>query len=327
LKLENIIRLCDGELQNSPQVFSFLDFTSDIKKVKRGSLYFCKDSKNVSVAIASGAYGVVCETPFKEKEDECALIKVQNLERSALKLVRYLHLKKGIKALVCNKIEFEIIKKISTQEDLLFVENPLISLKELSELEESSMVVTQNSELPEILNAIVFERSSSVDSFSIITQNILSVTIFHKGVIYKSLPFQTVFIKDLLGALGLLSGAQIPFDISKLNFIKYLEPLFFDKNGYQLKEQNGVSVFFEEDIELFERGYLFLKKYAKWAKVLIVGNEKYGEQLSFDSDVWLLKKFDESILQNGHYDFVLANFPKPQKRERREQSKGLFDEI
>ncbi len=328
MKLENILRLCEGELLNKPKVFSFLDFTSNLKKIKRGSLYFCKDARHICDALTLGAYGVIFETTVDIDEHECALIKVPSVERAALKLLRYLHIKKRVKALTCDKIEFEIIKKLSLgHKELLFVENPLLSLKELSELDENTIIVTQNDELAEILDAQKIEKARSLESFHVISQNILSITIFYKGFIHKSIPFQSIFIKELQSSLLYLKALEIELDITKLGFLKYLEPLFYDNSGHIAKDQNGTCVLFEEDIELFEKMYLYLKLHAKWAKTLIVANEKYGEQLSFDGEVWLLKKFDEHILENGKYDFVLANFGKPHKKEKKEQTLGLFDEF
>ena len=121
MKIETLLNLVSGELLNSPYISEVTSFTDNVDDVMRGSCFFVKDSKDIKEAIKRGAYAIV-STQYEDIIDkEIAWIKCNSIEKSIINIFKYENLSNEV--FECDDITLEIIKKMNTNKNVIFLDS------------------------------------------------------------------------------------------------------------------------------------------------------------------------------------------------------------
>ena len=91
MRIDNFIRIIDGQLANKPPIDAFASLCFDVPRLAHGDLFIDTTASRelIHQAIEKGAYAVVTTLPFLNDDDECAWICVDEIERTLIKLLRY----------------------------------------------------------------------------------------------------------------------------------------------------------------------------------------------------------------------------------------------
>ena len=88
MRLENLLALTQGTLQNQPFVSRFEGISFNAKKVKRGNLFVAFSNAEIDEAILNGAYGIIFDRPTQIADNEIAWIKVDDVDDARMGAAR-----------------------------------------------------------------------------------------------------------------------------------------------------------------------------------------------------------------------------------------------
>ncbi|RDU66758.1 hypothetical protein CQA53_03030 [Helicobacter didelphidarum] len=114
MRLDKVLDILFGNLTNTPYISSFESITSNISKVKQGTLFFLQNPDDLQQAIQQGAYGIVFDIEMGILDSEIAWIKVENISQSIMRLVRYLVLESQCILCLLTPVEIALAKSINT---------------------------------------------------------------------------------------------------------------------------------------------------------------------------------------------------------------------
>lgn len=277
-----------GELINSPAIGSFEGFTTKVADVKRGTLFFASDIDDVNIALQNGAFGVVFDTPMQISNTEIAWIKVDNIQSSIVRLVRYLLVSKKIEIILLDEIQYAIAKAIIRTKDVLFFEE---STKHSPSLQSVSWnanaisvgellegIIKQNptkimTSLKGIADLSIEEYTTCVNSqdlaLDIITPHQIFESKFYHKVSAYQIPLPAVFMPELSAVIELCLREEIAFDLRDFPQIEHLLPIALSPEAeiLPLGKSNKV-VIPTHSTEIFLRYAKYLKENAKFGELV-----------------------------------------------------------
>jgi len=114
VKISSIIDIIDGKLLNSPSISFIYSFKTDVAKVKEGDLFIAYNLDDIQIAIQKGAFAIILQNIYPITDKEIAWIKVENLNTSIIKLIRYKLAHFNLNAFYSNDISCEFLKTLSS---------------------------------------------------------------------------------------------------------------------------------------------------------------------------------------------------------------------
>ena len=213
MRLENLLALTQGTLQNQPFVTRFEGISFDAKKVKRGNLFIAFNNSDIDEAILHGAYGIVFDKPTQILDNEIAWIKVGDVDDTLMRLLRFHLIEKELDVYETDLITIKLAQQIMTNSNFLVlgksIKDDFMTLWE----------VPQSAKILYCLNLI--DRDTFVTSKTLPNAYKDEVTIVEQILIETSFIFNDIFYERQL-----LS----PF------FISYLERLlnFYKMNRFHI---------------------------------------------------------------------------------------------
>jgi ferrochelatase len=278
VRLNAIVDIVKGELQNSSFVASFENIRLDCTKVRREDLFIAKDNNDIKQALENGAYIIIYCGIINDITEETAFIKVDNIYKAMELILRYFIASKNIINYKIEKNTFLVGREILRDDNALFVEN--LDLETL---------ISTNNIFDEIKYIFFFEDKLKKSIFPKVTQ--LRVKKLDIQILKSSLFFTDIMFRDEIFKIEILK-----YYVEYL--IKIIE-IFKSKNiNFKIKDKirtdiinhiNNKIVISLEDIEL----YKYLKNNMPWATVLNSFNLEKEDCLK--------------IIENGKFDILLTD--------------------
>ncbi len=269
MRLTSVIDIVGGELINSSSIAHFNDIKFYPKSIRQGDIFIAFDKTLIYEAVENGAYGILFEGDIKfEHKLDVALIKVNSILNSSLKLFRLILLNKSFKFFLLDDVSFELAQKIITHKKVAFLTTSnLDNFHKITISEEETIFLSSN---VEFLNTIwpLYEviNKESLDLI-VIKEYLFETTFSFKDEFFYKAKISPFFIKNLSKVLEFCNSYDIELSLKLLNFIKHFEPIFVDKY-FHIKEfaKSDKVLIFEPDLKLFVQEMEFLTENTKWAK-------------------------------------------------------------
>ncbi|QOP41281.1 hypothetical protein [Sulfurimonas marina] len=273
MRLENILALTHGELINSPFVSEFNHIVFDAKHVKRGDLFIAYDENSIDEAIFNGAYGIIFNKPTQISDTEIAWIKVQDLDESLKRLLRFKLIDKNITVYESNEIILKLALQVVTETKFLALEGDIKSVfQSLDNIEDGGVVLF----CPQITSADIFTKIKPLPTNVIEHINIVEQTLFESSFIYDDIFYERqlispFFLSYLEQLLHLFKSLKINFRLRKFTPIDHFEAVFTNKN-FEIKEfgTSDKVLIFETSESFVQSEIEYLHKQAYWARVLYI---------------------------------------------------------
>lgn len=242
MRIETLKSLIGAKPLNTAWVSSIENIVFDVKKIKRGDLFFAYDEHDIAKAVEKGAYCIIIQTPVRVLDDEIAWLRVDSLENATIKLLRYyleFHQKKII---LLPNYEYEILKNSIISHTACFLQNDYKSLFSLfykenkiffsndkdfveSFTKEYEMIFLQNSTTPRITNNNFFQTS-----------------FIYNDTFYKNILLCPVFLQNLTNTIDIALKYELEINLNKLEFSEFFYPQFFTKRLKKTDFGKGVKV-------------------------------------------------------------------------------------
>lgn len=307
MRIENLTRLVDGELQNSPKISMVSGFCIDANLAKNGFAFiaFDGDKNEVEKAIANGAYAVIFDTKLKVLESEIAYIKVDSLNLCLLRLIRFFATSKEINFICVKAVEFCILKHLTIPKKVKLIGSNLQNIfLEILEAEQNSIFFCPHLQVLEKLTPsfsyLEDEKAVLINKSSIFFTNALLAKNYYQNII-----FPYIFADELSKIARFFISKNIDFKFKNINDFPHFKPLFIDR-FFCMKPFGSTERAFivENDDELFIKEANFLK--SKFSDVLICVPST--QNLSFDADFIFNDIKELKNLKDFRYALVKAEF-------------------
>jgi hypothetical protein len=286
MKIESLIRIIGGVLQNSPSVSFVEDFQIDSSKVTRGCAFFDVHSsfEDVRQALQNGAYTIISSQKYEILDTEIAWIQTHNLSLALTKLCRFFIQEKNITVLIFPRLYFELLRFIRFQSKAKTLQQDIQSafIQILKAKEQTLFLALQSDFSVKII--------PEVENFDIKDQN---VKIFSKSLFYSSfihndkfifeLRMNAFFIPYFSTLLMYLEKQDLQYEIINYTEFEHFYPIFVDINLVKKDFGAGSKVLiFEKDEELFYQELQYLKDQKLQKSFLTCSFKKEYEDKDFE---------------------------------------------
>ncbi|NOX16470.1 MAG: hypothetical protein GXP61_10720 [Epsilonproteobacteria bacterium] len=310
MRIENLLQITDGLLQNIPCVLQIESIKIDPLKINRGDLFIDVNNslQNQALAYENGAYAIISENISQIIDNEIAWIEVDSLRLAVVKLSRYEFSKKNGKILYLDDVEQEILQSIVKHNEFIKLSSnayhTLIAIRQSGENSKFTCsnerlaysIDPQSKTLKEAFNINIFASNSPFYS-----------SFAYNEIFYHNLKIPSIFIKKACSVISYLLSNKIHFDASNIHLEKHFSSKFVDFK-LQKKEfgQSSKVIIFEQDMDLIIKEMIYLQKFTN--ELLICIPKKYSkymrikEFISFSNELELLN----ILKQNFRYVLVLG---------------------
>ncbi len=311
MRIDNLLQVTDGMLQNIPSVGHIESIKIDPLKVQRGDLFIdIKNSlQNQAVAYENGAYVIISENISQIIDNEIAWIEVDSLRLCAVKLARYEFSKKNGKILFLGDVEQEILHSIAKNSEFIKLSSnvykTLITIKQSGENcnftcsdERLAFSIDPSSAALKVCNGINIFMSNSPFFSSFVFDS----------VYYQDIAIPNIFVKKVCSVISFLSSNHIEYSLKNISLKKHFSPKFVDFK-LQKREfgQSSKVLVFERDIDLIDLEIKYLQKFTN--ELLVCIPKKYSKYISFDNFISFVNNIDliDTLRQNFRYALILGD--------------------
>lgn len=273
MRLENLLALTQGTLQNSPFVTRFEGISFDAKKVKRGNLFIAFNNSDIDEAVLHGAYGIIFDKPTQIADNEIAWIKVGDVNDALMRLLRFHLIEKELDVYETDLITIKLAQQIMTESDFLVlgqsIKDDFMTLWD----------VADNAKLlycPKLIDRDTFVTSKTLpnaykDEITIVEQTLFETSFIFDNIFYERQLLSPFFISYLERLLNFYKMNAINYRIRTFTPIDNFEAIFTNKD-LSVKEFGASDrvLIFEPDFELIHSQISFLERQANWANIIYI---------------------------------------------------------
>lgn len=307
MRINQVVELLQGELSNSPAVDSFNSVALNLSNLKRGGLFFAKCLDDIDMAISMGAYGIVYDKFVQMVDAEIAWIKVQDIQESIARLVRFYLLNKNIEVFYLKPRELEIFSQICIDEKIVIFDGNLEKLLEQisQDICYKGVVVADSG----FLNLALDYTKSIVPQEKTLTIHI--ATLFDMRVYYKLsqyyLLLPALFFDELSAVVHLCQNYHIDFDLRAFRNLPSVLPSFVDQTPKLLEYgQSERVVIAQKGLNDFREYVNYIAQNGKWGKMKVFVPRDCD--FDFDFDVMFYANHEELLkfIGNEKFNFALV---------------------
>lgn len=295
MKISSILDIVDGSLLNSPSISFIYSIKTNVEKVKEGDLFIAKRIEDIPVAVKNGAFAILLKENHPIIDNEIAWIKVNDIDTSIIKIIRFNLAVKNLKAYYCEKPTYDLLKIYSNYLDnnIKLVPTKLENiLKFVEEITDNDVIISSNKD---IINKIYpnnsnFEEMNNIENINnLIEHSLFETTFSYKELYFSRLKLSSLYISNFIKVFAFINKE---IDFSKLKSFLNLKSIFLDRNLNIIEfGKSDKFIICQKDLELIENEIIYIKNKYKYAKTLFITNNL----LDFlkDDEQILIKNIEE----------------------------------
>ncbi len=273
MTFESFARLTGASLRNHPSVSSFERVVTEARGVRYKDLYIGDDPDEIAKALQNGAYAIVSTRDLPIEDPEIAWFRVEDLNETLIKLLRYSLLQKSLRLYYADPVLFAYLQRLCTQKEILFLTSDLAAdYKKIDEAAPKSVLIGQERRLIERLSGN-FETipPHPQHDLKLLHHTLFRSTFLYRGRLYRQIKVPPLFLDTFMSALHFCERHGDSVEIEKLSFIEHFHPLFVSQNIHLRSYGSSDHVIVcEEHPDLIERACRYLRQEAPWAKIVLL---------------------------------------------------------
>ena len=271
MRLENLLALTQGTLQNQPFVTRFDGISFDAKKVKRGNLFIAFNTHDIDEAILHGAYGIVFDKPTQISDSEIAWIKVSSVDDALMRLLRFHLIEKELDVFETDLITIKLAQQIMTEQNFIVlgqsIKDDFVKLWDAPK--HATLLYCAK-----LIDRDTFVSSKALptaykDEITVVEQTLFETSFIFKDIFYERQLLSPFFISYLERLLNFYVMHEIHYRLRTFTAIDNFDAVFTNRD-LSVKEFGASDrvLIFEPDFELIHSQISFLKRQAHWAKII-----------------------------------------------------------
>lgn len=266
MRIDNLVRIVEGKLQNSPVIDAIEAIHFDSLKINRGDLFIAYEASQEAIfmAIERGAYAVITTDAFSGNDTEIAWVKVDSITQAIIKLLRFLCTQKALNFVLASPIQSAFLLALQSEKKIKNLPFSLIELaKELIKAKPQSLFCLEDETLAYQLSPTTqrIEKAHHVNS---VAKGLFITTFSNDRHFFHDLKIPSLFAADFLSVIEYFDAQNLSYSIDSFSPIAHFYPQFITAQLRKKEFGMGEKVLiFERDITLFEKEITYLMEQAK----------------------------------------------------------------
>lgn len=263
MKIDNLVRIIDGNLQTHPSIDAFERIIFDANRILRGDLFIDVDENadNAKLASEKGAYAIISTRPFDGDDSELAWICVTSIEQALIKLLRYQVAEKSLECLLLTPIQATFLEMTQSPKTIKIVQGSLLNIvQHLLRMEEGEKIGIID---PLLCHSIAptAHKIKNYSQTSWLAKGLFLSSFWHKERYWNDQKIPSLFKDDFLSLLHFCDTNGIAYTLENLFFGEHFYPQFVTPS--LRKKEFGSSdkvLIFEPSSTLLAREIDYLEK-------------------------------------------------------------------
>ncbi len=321
MQITSILDIVDGKLLNSPSISFIYSIKTNPHKVKESDLFIVQNEEDINEAIQNGAFALIVDKDIEILDNEIAWIKVDNIEDTMKKLIRYLLSNKRLTAFYCNSASytlFRILKRNNIHTNIKLIPTNLSKFfKMIDDLEENDTIICSQQNILDAIYPVNFNFNTKAYKIdNLIEHSIFETTFSYEERFFSKIKISSLYITEFLDVYSYLGFNS---DLNRLKKFHNLKPIFVDKliNHTDFGKTDKFLIA-QEDEQLVEKEVAYLNEKYKYAQILFLTTLEIDDNKNIDytfiNSLDELKSFLKKVKFNAVY-FIGATY------------KEIYDEI
>jgi ferrochelatase len=326
MTIEKLIEITGGICTNETSKNEVQSATVHLKKVSQNDLFISSNKDEIQEAIKLGASAILSDESLDYKSD-VALIKVDSLEDSALKIISYMvNDDQDLYFYLLKPQAITFFKMIQLKKkDVEYIPDDWKKAFELILNSQKAIFVSSNQELLKKIKPKIKRFNKTAFGYNV-EDTLFRSTFRIDKFVYQHKKMTPFHLEHLLKAVSLCDIHNLEYSIDRVKYTKHFMPIFIDEETFiQKGEISDHVVIIVDNFEDISQG----REYAKTAKVTMsksivfappkVKIESYTKPTTFKDPVSLVTAVKTTSF---NYGFVYSD-----KKEDLEALKAYFNQF
>ncbi|MDD3775110.1 MAG: hypothetical protein PHV08_04020 [Sulfurovaceae bacterium] len=287
MNISDIVNITDGLLIGAPKVQAVESASVYPSKIEHGDLFFSSSQDEIDSAINNGAYAIVYDNEEIVKNDnEIAWIKVSDIRLAAMKLVRYVLLKKEADFYLLDPHELSFLKMLAADKrNITIISSDWKKAFEQIVNSSDHLFVGDDIELLTTIKPDVLKLEEKKE-IQLISETMFRCSLKIDGYVYQNYEIAPFHIAYLSKVLHFLDKHNIRYDIEKLKYTKHFLPVFIDNQLQALPSgKSDKVVIFADNLKDIYSAKEYIKYRIRWIRSIILTPRKTKLDLD-ENPIW-----------------------------------------
>ena len=308
MKIEDLLNLTAGTMITTPTITAINSVTVYPSKVDQGDLFISNDSAEIERAIANGAYGIIfSDKSLKVIDDEIAWIQVDDIQKSAFKLIRYVLISRESSFYLFTNHELSFMRMIVTQKsNLEILPDDWRKMFEKILNSDSKMFIGTDNALMKMIKPDVSILNKEA-SCEIITDTLFKTTFKINNYIYQEKDITPFHVDILQRVVEFCDLHHFPYNLDRVKYTKHFVPVFIDGflNIMNPSKSDKVAIF-TDNLQDVYKAREYVRYNGAWVKTIVLTPPKTKVD-GVDRPNWY-NNIDEArdILKNAYFNYAFV---------------------
>ena len=308
MTIEDLLNLTAGTLITEPTISAVNSVTTYPSKVDEGDLFISNNREEISTALENGAYGIIySDADIKTTDDEVAWIQVDDIQKAAFKLIRYVLISREASFYLFTEHELSFMKMIVTQKSNVdILPNDWRKMFEKILNSDAKMFIGTDVELMKLIkpDVAVLNKEASCE---IITDTLFKTTFKINNYIYQEKDITPFHVDILQRVVEFCDLHHFPYDLDRVKYTKHFVPVFIDGflNVMTPSKSDKVAIF-TDNLQDINKSREYVRYNGAWVKTIVLTPPKTKVD-GVDRPNWYVN-VDEArdILKNAYYNYAFV---------------------
>ncbi len=330
MKISALLDITGGVLLNTPSISFTYNIKTNPTKVKDGDLFIVLNNNDIELAVKNGAFCIVLEDFYPIIDNEIAWIKVEDIQKSIIKIVRFKLSLLNINAYYCDNINYDLLKIFTNNNDKIFkfidINNNSF-IEDIENIESGDTIFCKNENF--LKNIYPTYKKFSNEEIKI--ENLTKHSLFESSFSYENHFFSRVKISEIYikNFIEVLKFLNCEIESSKIKNFFHLKPIFLTKNFEPIEYgKSDRFIICQDNEDLIKNEILFIKNNYNYGKIIFLTKKNIDflindNQFIID-DLKDLKSTIKNLSFNALYIFGFSYEEILKRLSTQETSPSLF---
>jgi ferrochelatase len=272
MKIEDLLNLTAGEIVSDPTITAVNSATVYPSKVDRGDLFISNNKEDIETALSRGAYAIIfSDSSIKVTDSEVAWIKVNDIQISAFKIIRYVLISRESSFYLFDEHELSFLKMIVTKKNNFeILPNDWRKVFEKVLNSNTKIFIGTDEELVKMIKPDVSTLNKDT-SCEIIHDTLFRTTFKINGFIYQEKEITPFHVDYLKRVVEFCDEHHLPYSIDRIRYTKHFVPVFIDGflNVIKPNMSDKVAIFVDNLDDVY-KAREYIRYNGAWVKSIVL---------------------------------------------------------
>ncbi len=315
MTFENLAKLTDAKLLNTPFISSFERVIFDPLKVKRGDLFVGNDPQEIKTAIARDAYAILSDKKVNILDEEIAWLRCEDIEDALTGILRYYLMDRKLHFVYFDIISAHLMQHIVSKEEIIFLHNDAKqNFQALYSVNDNTIIICSDKHyLQNIYPGYETPDIAIYQTLQITKSSLFQTSFTYKEIYYENIKIPELFIKQFESILNCLDTKLLYYDITKCDYIPDFYPLFVNKE-LQIRPYGTTpfTLIVVKDVQILKTASNYLQNKAPWARTVLFLSKPHAKEINLSIQTIRYKNLSEiKKLKELEFNFAIINADLP----------------